>query len=52
MGKDEIKAVQEVLSNKKKFRRVMIIVAVVCITIIAIAGIGFYTGAITWHGGK
>ena len=52
MSKEEIKAVQEVLKNKKQFKRAMIIIAVVCITLVIIAGIGFYTGAITWHGGK
>lgn len=52
MGKDEVKAVQEILSNKKKFRRVLLVVGLVCLTIIVIAGIGFYTGAISWHGGQ
>ena len=52
MGKEEIKAVSEVLGNKKKFSRVMLVVIALCVTIVIIAGIGFYTGAITWHGGK
>lgn len=51
MGKDEVKAVQEILSNKKKFNRALIITGIVCLTLIAIACFGFYTGAITWHGG-
>jgi flagellar basal body-associated protein FliL len=49
MGNAEIKAVHEILSNKKKFRRTIIIILIICATLISIAGIGFYTGAITYH---
>lgn len=52
MGTKEIKAVQDILSNKNKFRRAIAIIIIFCLTLILIAGIGFYTGAITWHGGK
>ena len=52
MGKEEIKAVGEILSSKAKFKRAAFIVGMICITIIIIAGIAFYTGAISWHGGK
>lgn len=52
MGKEEIKAVQEVLSNKKKFMRALIIIVIICLTLIAIAGVAFYTKSITWHGGS
>lgn len=52
MGTKEIKAVQDVLSNKNKFRRALTIIIIFCLTIILIAGLGFYTGSITWHGGK
>ncbi len=50
MGKEEVKAVGEILGNKTKFRRSMYIILAICLTIIIVAGIGFYTGAITWHG--
>ncbi len=46
MDKNEIKAVSEILGNKTKFKRIRNIVIIICITIIIIAGIGFYTGAI------
>ena len=49
MGKEEIKAVQDILSSKKKFKRAVIVILIVCATLTAIAGIGFYTGAITYH---
>ena len=51
MDKKEIKAVQDILSNKKKFRRVMILLVSICATIAIITGVGFYTGAISYHGG-
>ena len=50
--KDEIKVLNEVLANKRKFGRAMMVMALVCATLIAIAAIAFYTGAITYHGGK
>lgn len=50
MGKEEIKAVGEILSSKAKFKRASIIIGMVCLTIIIIAGIAFYTGAVTYHG--
>lgn len=49
MGKEEIKAVQDILSSKKKFKRAVIVMLIICATLTAIAGIGFYTGAITYH---
>jgi len=51
VDKKEIKAFQDILSNKKKFRRVMIILISILATVAIIAGIGFYTGAISYHGG-
>jgi hypothetical protein len=50
MGKEAIKAVSEILSNKKKFSRALMVIGLICLTIIIIAGIAFYTGAITYHG--
>lgn len=50
MGKDEMKAAIAILSNKIRFKRAFLIIALVCFTLVAIAAIGFYTGAITWHG--
>ena len=46
MDKGEIKAVGEILANKTKFKRIMYIIIALCLTVIAIAGIGFYFGAI------
>jgi hypothetical protein len=54
MGKEEIKAVSEILSNTTKFRRslfiILFVIGIICLTIIIIAGIAFYTGAVTYHG--
>ena len=52
MGKAEIGLVKDIVSNKNKFRRAMIIIITLCVTAIIITGTAFYTGAITWHGGK
>ena len=46
MAEKEIKAVGEILGNKAKFRRIMYIIIALCVTIIVVAGIGFYFGAI------
>lgn len=46
----EIKAAGEILANKTKFRRSAFIIGMICLTIIIIAGIAFYTGAVTYHG--
>lgn len=47
-----VKFAGEVLSSKSKFRRFIIILATILTACIIALGIGFYTGAITWHGGK
>ena len=49
-GKQEINAVGAILASKPKTRRFIIIVAMICLTVITVAVIGFYSGAITWHG--
>lgn len=46
MSKEDIKAVGEILGNKTKFKRIRNIIIIICVTLIIIAGIGFYTGAI------
>lgn len=50
-SKEIIKEADSILSNKKKFNRALVVVIVTCITLIAIAGIGFYTGALSYHAG-
>jgi hypothetical protein len=46
MAEKEIKAVGEILGNKTKFKRVRNIILIICITLIIIASVGFFTGAI------
>ena len=46
MAEKEIKAVGEILGNKTKFKRIMYIIIALCLTVVIIAGIGFYSGAI------
>lgn len=46
MAEKEIKAFGEIIANKTKFKRIMYIIIALCVTVIVIAGIGFYTGAI------
>jgi len=48
MGKDEMKAVQEILSSKAKFKRVLVILGIICFTLTVISGLAFYTGAFKW----
>jgi hypothetical protein len=50
LGKSEINAVGVILASKPKVRRLIIIVGMLCLTAIIIAVLGFYSGAITWHG--
>ena len=50
MDKDELKAIQEVLSNKKKFKRVLVILGMVLFTVTVIAIAGFYLKAIVIGG--
>lgn len=45
-----LKTIEEILASKPKFRRFMLILSILCITLLIIAIGGFYTGAITWHG--
>jgi hypothetical protein len=50
--KEEIKVLNEVLADKRKYERARTIIIVICITLIIIFGLAFYTGAITWHFGR
>ena len=49
MGKDEVKAVNEILGNKKKYTRAILVISLICITLMVIAYCAFSTGSITWH---
>ena len=50
MGKDELKTLSEILADKRKFRRITIIIGMVLFTLVVIAVAGFYLGAITYNG--
>jgi len=47
---DKVKMIGEILASKPKFRRSLIIVGMVCTTLVVITIVGFYMGAISWHG--
>ncbi|MEN6566783.1 MAG: hypothetical protein ABFC57_10820 [Veillonellales bacterium] len=48
MGKDEVKAVTEILGNKTKFKRASMIIGMVLLALIVISAIACYTGAFKW----